>query len=91
MTKNELRELLLSNGVTYLYIVSVPDWNGGRTIEFDLNQPVLDDFEYIEWEGDASAILRDRNKEFWNEQYPRYEEPRKWKVTIGELMESWCL
>lgn len=79
MEKKEFMEKLLSGGVTSVAIISYPDYNGGRecgvTFNTTLEDIKLDDFEYIEYFGDATEVVRDRFKVFTDHFEPRYESP----------------
>lgn len=94
MTKSEVRELILSDkrfGGKKFVVISYPDYNGGRTVGMSLMDmdedpcETLGDFQYLEWEGDATDLLRNLKKSFWNYQEPRYEDPVEWESSMYEL------
>lgn len=86
MKKVDFREELLNCGFSYLYVVSSPDGNGGRDIGVCVDEPQLGDFEYIEWEGDLTDALRDRNLVFTTWEEPFHEERKEYKITLEYLI-----
>lgn len=58
-------------------ITRVPDWNGGHDYSAVLNNPdyKTGDFEYIEFEGDASKAASHHSMEFYGHREPFHEEP----------------
>lgn len=86
MTKNEFREELLNCGFSYLYVVSFPDFKGGRDIGICVDEPQLGDFEYIEWEGDLTEALRDRHLVFTTWDEPFHEERKEYEITLEDLI-----
>lgn len=87
MTKNQFMEVILSNGVNYVAVVSFPDYKGGRihavTFSSDFE---LGDFEYIEWEGDATQLLKDRNMVFEDHVEVFHEEPQDYPIALWEMV-----
>lgn len=63
MTKKDFRSELLDSGLTYLYVVSFDD-NNGRDVCVCANEPQLGSRDKIEWQGDLTAVLRDRRLVF---------------------------
>ena len=92
MTKRQFIDLLSVKGVKSAIIVSYADWCGGRQNDVVLNTPIedvrenLSDFAYIEWHGNATDVVRSRNRVFYDTfewaYQPRQEEP----VTLQELV-----
>lgn len=93
MTKNELRSELLAAGWVNYIVVSAADGNGGRQHKDTFASkdpdfiPNLEDFDFIEWQGTPTEVLRDWNKvvivEEWHHQY---DEPDYNERTLGELI-----
>ena len=87
MTKQQFIEVILSNNINYATVVSFPDYNGGRTHGITFSPDFeLGDFEYIEWEGDATQLVKDRNLIFEDHIEPFHEEPQDYPVALFELV-----
>jgi hypothetical protein len=76
MTRKDFTSILLDNSIDYITIVRVPDWNGGHSYKAVLNEPdyKTGDFEYIEFEGDASKAASHHSMEFYAHREPFHEE-----------------
>lgn len=90
MTKMQFIDCLLINGIEYLTVISIPDWNGGYRHVGLINQHVdyeeLRDFEYIVWEGDASQIVKSRKTTFLDHYEPFHEEAYDDSISIEEMI-----
>lgn len=90
MTKNDFRDYLLYSGIRRVQVISHPDYNGGNTLFCLFNEECDDyeraDFEYIEYDGDASEVVRDRGLVFYEHFEPFHEEPRDVPYKLWELV-----
>ena len=78
---------MLNNNVRNVIIVSIPDYNGGRYPTAIINKEyATEDFEYIEFRGDASEVLANRHKIFEEHREPFHETPRDYCQTLEELI-----
>ena len=90
-TKNYWREFILNNKLNKMifWVISYPDWDGGRfhcLIVRDRNYDVrenLGDFQYVAFEGDATALLKRLNKVFID-----LENNREYEITLRDLLED---
>ena len=68
ITKNKMRDFILSHGINNAIIVSSPDYKGGRDYNIILNTNeediTLGDFEYIECVLTSEDLIKLRNKDF---------------------------
>lgn len=68
MNKFDFRGMLLECDICYLKVVRTPDWRGGYdpVVYFndDAENYVLQDFEYVEYEGDLNDAVENYNKVF---------------------------
>ena len=89
-TKRDFIETLLRNGVKVVSVVSSPDYNGGRqnkVVFADIDPYTdLDNFEYLEYSGDVTDVVRKRNEIFLDHYEPRYEEAYDVEVTLQKLV-----
>ena len=90
MNKKELRELLLKYNIKYIVIVNEHDGNGGNFPTAVLNNKnfKLDNFDYIEFEGDASQALAAKSTLFEEYVQPRYESSWSKYHSLGELIKE---
>ena len=92
MEKKKFRELLLAKEIKSVIILSYPDWNGGRQCGIMFNTSLeevrddLSDYEYIEWWGDATEVLRHRKMVFYDHFEPFHEEAYDVERTLEELI-----
>lgn len=88
MKKKDFMELLLCAAIQSVTIVSVPDYNGGRqmTVLFNEDEVELGDFEYVEFSGDATEVLRNRSKVFTEHFEPFHEPSYDVEYTLQELV-----
>lgn len=77
MTRKEFTNAMLENKINYVAIIRVPDWNGGFGYRAILNSPdyELGEFEYVEWEGDASKAAAHHSMPFYGHREPFHEKP----------------
>ncbi len=76
MTRKNFTSILLDNKIDNIIIIRVPDWNGGHSYKAVLNEDYeFGDFEYPEFEGDASKAAAHHSKEFYGHREPFHEEP----------------
>ena len=68
MLKAEFKYMLIENGIYYVKIVRTPDWRGGYTPKAYFNYAAefyeLQDFEYVEYEGNLNDAVESYNKVF---------------------------
>lgn len=68
MCKEELRQILIENGVYYIKVVRTPDGRGGYDPKVYFNYAAefyeLQDFEYVEYEGNLNDAVDSYNKVF---------------------------
>ena len=68
MTKSEFKSMLISEGIDYIKVVRTPDWRGGYDPVIYFNDEArdytLEDFEYVEFEGDTDKAIENYNKVF---------------------------
>lgn len=68
MMKIEFMYMLIENGIYYVKIVRTPDWRGGYTPKAYFNYAAesyeLQDFEYVEYEGNLNYTVESYNKVF---------------------------
>ena len=97
MTKKEIIEALLENGIVKIQIIRVPDWNGGHYMrgvllkkgepEYGEDRP-LGDFHYVEFSGDISRAISHLGDKFWEHYEPRWQQPRDYYPTLRALITS---
>ena len=88
MKKNEFISMLLSAAIAQVTIISIPDYNGGRElcVLFNKDEVELGDFEYIEFEGDATDVVRHRSMVFSEHFEPFHEQAYDVDYTLEELV-----
>lgn len=68
MSKYELKSMLIENGIDFIKIIRTPDWRGGYdpVVYFndEAREYTLQEFEYIEFEGDTNKASDNYNKVF---------------------------
>ena len=68
MTKSEFASMLISEGIDYIKVIRTPDWRGGYDPIVYFNDEgrdyTLQDFEYVEFEGDTDKAIENYNKVF---------------------------
>lgn len=68
MLKAEFKYMLIENGIYYVKIVRTPDRRGGYTPKVYFNHAAelyeLQDFEYVEYEGNLNDAVESYNKVF---------------------------
>lgn len=90
MKRNEFREFLLEKSIKRVQVVTTPDYRGGNRLFILLDEQCEEyepcDFEYIEYDGDVTQVLRDRRLEFYEHEEPFHEEPRDYPYSLEELI-----
>ena len=91
MTKKNFIDLLLNAEIKGITVISAADYEGGRQHLVLLSpveeaQECLGEFDYIEWCGDTTDIIRSRKKIFWDVIQPPYEEEVETPHTLEELI-----
>lgn len=68
MTNKEFKSILIENGIDYIKIVRTPDFRGGYNPIVYFNEEAknykLQEFEYVEFEGDVDKATENRNMVF---------------------------
>lgn len=68
MTNQEFKYMLIENGIYYIKIVRTPDFRGGYDPIVYFNEEAknyeLQEFEYVEFEGDVDKAVENRNMVF---------------------------
>lgn len=68
MARQELKSMLIENGIDYVKVVRTPDWRGGYdpVVYFndEAREYTLQDFEYVEFEGDTNKASDNYNTVF---------------------------
>lgn len=68
MLKAEFKYMLIENGIYYVKVVRTPDWRGGYEPKVYFNYSAefyeLQDFEYVEYEGNLNDTVESYNKVF---------------------------
>lgn len=68
MTNQEFKYILIENGIDYIKIVRTPDFRGGYDPIVYFNEEAknyeLQEFEYVEFEGDVDNAAENRNMVF---------------------------
>lgn len=68
MLKEEFRNILIENGIYYVKVVRTPDGRGGYDpviyFNYGAENYVLQDFEYVEYEGNINDAIDSYNKVF---------------------------
>nr|DAJ78072.1 MAG TPA: hypothetical protein [Caudoviricetes sp.] len=68
MTNQEFKYILIENGIDYIKIVRTPDFRGGYDPIVYFNEEAknyeLQEFEYVEFEGDVDKAAENRNMVF---------------------------
>lgn len=68
MSKEELRMILIENGIYYVKVVRTPYGRGGCEpvvyFNYRAENYVLQDFEYVEYEGNLNDAIDNYNKVF---------------------------
>lgn len=68
MSKYELKSMLIENGIEYVKVVRTSDWRGGYdpVVYFndEAREYALQEFEYVEFEGDTNKASDNYNKVF---------------------------
>ena len=88
MTRKEFKSMLIENDIDYVKIVRTPDWKGGyRNLAYfdeEAKNYELQDFEYVEFEGNLNKAVEEYNKVFFEE----YESDG---VTMSEGFALWFI
>jgi hypothetical protein len=88
MTYKEFESMLIENGIDYVKIVRTPDWRGGHRNWAYFNEEAknheLQEFEYIEFEGDLNKAVEECDKVF----FEQYESDG---VTMSEGFTLWFI
>ena len=96
-TRKEIRNALLERGVIRVQIVRTPDWRGGHYPSLKVTDLLIDDcveydelnpYEYIEFDGDATEVMRHLNDTFTEHIEPLYEENIDEVYTLAEMLEG---
>ena len=68
MTKQEFKSMLIEEGIDYIKVIRTPDWRSGyKPIVYfndEAHDYTLQDFEYVEFEGDTDKAIENYNKVF---------------------------
>lgn len=71
MSEKEFIEMLKNSNISYAIIVRTPDWKGGYGNRAYFNEEAknyeLQEFEYLEFEGDFDKLVENYNKPFYEE------------------------
>lgn len=71
MGYKEFKSMLVDKGIDYVKIVRTPDWRGGHRNWAYFNEEAknynLQEFEYIEFEGDLDKTVEECDKVFFEE------------------------
>lgn len=71
MTEKEFKSILIENGIDYVKIVRTPDQRGGYRNWAYFNEEAknyeLQEFEYVEFEGDLNKTVEECYKIFFEE------------------------
>lgn len=88
MTKKDFISTLLGAAIAQVTIISTPDYKGGRElcVLFNEDEVELGDFEYIEFEGDATEVVRRRSMVFSEHYEPFHFDPYDVEYTLEELV-----
>ena len=87
MNKKQFRQFLLNNKIKQVIIIRTPDWRGGYKPQAIINSHViLENFEYVEFEGDASKALSHHSDLFKEHTEVQYEAPKDYYYTLAELV-----
>lgn len=92
MKKIDFVNLVLGASIESATIISCADWMGGRQMKVIFNLPLeeveenLPNYDYIEWHGDATDVVRNRNKVFTNTYDLFHGTLQEESVTLEELI-----
>lgn len=94
MTKRNVIEILTQLEVVRFQILQTPDWNGGSYPEVRINKGCLgddelEDYQYINYDGDATDIVRHLNKEISGFRYSNlndYHPGEDYSITLRDAV-----
>ena len=88
MSEKEFIEMLKNSNISYVKIIHTLDWTGHETNLVYFNEEAknykLEEFDYLEFEGDFDKAVENYTKEF-------YEEYKSDGMTMCESLPLWFI